>query len=609
MTFPPGERTRIPAQPHRPARTILTMHPSRLPVLGALLSSTLYAQTAPAPSLPKPPASTSSIAREPFAPPPPTPTRAEILRGAYGPYRANNDLLYYHLDLRVDPIAKTIAGHNIVRFRMLQDGTRIQLDLTETLTVERIMLLNQEISSGDIPDVNAVTLNFSRDSGALFIDFPTILKKNKVYEISVAYHGAPIAKGRFGGLSFEKDPAGRPWIFTADEDDGCSIFWPCKDQWRDEPQDGMDLSVAVPHELSAIANGRLISKVPEPGDGAYTRWNWRVTYPINCYGVALNIGAYQHFTDDYHGLSLDFYALPEDLPAAKMQFAQARDMLDAFTHYFGPYPFARDGYKLVQVPYSGMEHQSAVAYGNRFQNGYGPAAPDGTRDWTGAGISPRFDFIIIHESGHEWFGNSVTAADPADMWIHEAWTTYLETLFVEFRYGRPDAIRYTNGFIPKVYNQRPILTERGVASDPPRDQYFKGALMIATLRSILDNDAEWFRLLRAFYDHFAYQNILTEDVVAWWSAQTHLDLTPIFDQYLRHTAIPCLELNFNPHDHTVSYKWQADEPAFAMPVRAGDPTHFQTLYPTTTWQTLPTGLTPEQFKVATELFYINVSKT
>ncbi len=580
-----------------------------MPPLGRLLLAlalTLpaHAQTTPAnPQAPPPPpaaaATTSTTnpspaAREPFAAPPPTPTRADILRGAYGPYRANNDLLHYHLDLRVDPAARTIAGKNLIRFKMLEDATRIQFDLSETLAIDGIAL-------------GAEALTYTRDAGAICIDFPQTLRAGQTHSITIAYHGKPVSKGRFGGMSFERDPVGRPWIFTADEDDGCSVFWPCKDQWRDEPQDGMDISVAVPNALIDVSNGRLVSKV-DLHDG-YTQWNWRVTYPINSYCVALNIAAYQHFADTYQGLTLDFYALPEDLPAARAQFAQARLMLAAFTHYLGPYPFARDGYKLVQVPYAGMEHQSAVAYGNHFQNGYGPAAPDGTRDWTGVGISPRFDFIIIHESGHEWFGNSVTAADRADMWIHEAWTTYLETLFVEFHYGRPDSIRYTDGLIPKVHNGRPIVGERGVNADPPQDQYFKGALMIATLRSVLDNDAEWFRLLRAFYDHFAHQNILTEDVVAWWNANTHRDLTPIFNQYLRHTAIPCLELNFLPETHTVMYKWQADEPAFAMPIKAGDPAHYQTLHPTTTWQTLPTTLTPEQFKVATDLFYINVSKT
>jgi aminopeptidase N len=560
-------------------------------LLTLLLATPLLAQTA---TLTKTPSATTSTtnpsaqAENTPAPPPRVPTRAEVLRGAYGPFRANNDLLFYHLDVRVDPVAKTIAGKNTVRFRMLADGSRIQLDLTADLAIDRILLGSTEI-------------RYTRDSGALFLDFPAPLKKDQTYSVEVQFHGAPVAKGRFGGMVFDKDAAGRPWIYTSCEDDGSSIWWPSKDQWRDEPQEGVELSVAVPNDLSDVSNGRFEGK-KDLGDG-YTQWNWRVHYPINSYDVALNIGAYQHFADSYHGLTMDFYALPEDLDKAKLQFAQARGMLDAFTHYLGPYPFPRDGYKLIQVPYAGMEHQSAVAYGNHFANGYLD------RDWTGVGISPRFDFIIIHESGHEWFGNSVSAVDPADMWIHEAWTTYLESLYVEFHYGHADALRYLGGLVPKVRNRTPIVTEPGVDRDPPGDQYFKGALMIATLRSVVDDDTRWFRLLRAFYQHFAYRTTDTAAVIAWWSASLHRDLTPFFNQYLRRSEIPALELNFDEAAGTVMYKWQAEEPGFAMPVRVGTPGHWRTIHPTTHWQTMRSDIPREAFTADTERFYIRVSKT
>ena len=541
------------------------------------------------------------------------PDRAQVLRGAYGPDRANNDLLSYKLTLRVDPVAKSIAGNNVVRFKMLEDASRIQLDLAELYTIDGITLDNKPLHS-------------VRTASALFIDFTRPLRKGQIYAVTVAYHGNPVSKGRFGGMSFESDPAGRPWIFTADEDDGCSIFWPCKDQWKDEPQEGVDLAIAVPSGLTDVSNGKLVSQV-DLHDG-YKQWNWHVSYPINSYDVALNIGKYEHFSDvyrnqehpEYGPLAMDFYALPEDLDKAKTQFAQAKGMLDAFEHYFGEYPFARDGYKLVQVPYSGMEHQSAVSYGNHFKNGYLE------RDWTGVDISPRFDFIIIHESGHEWFGNSISAQDRCDMWIHEGWDTYLETLFVEYHYGRADALRYATGFVPKVYNKRPILSECGVAADPDRDQYFKGALMIGSLRSWLATaaalperaDREWFRLLMDFYQTFKYQNITTADVVTWWNHHTepsiHHELTAFFNQYLRHSAVPTLELTWLPDlpgatMHRVLYKWQAEEPGFDMPVqfRGAPATPLQTLHPTTSWQTLDTPLTREQLQVATELYYVNVS--
>jgi aminopeptidase N len=277
-------------------------------------------------------------------------------------------------------------------------------------------------------------------------------------------------------------------------------------------------------------------------------------------------------------------------------------MLKAFQHYFGEYPFKKDGYKLIQVPYSGMEHQSAVTYGNHFANGYLE------RDWTGVGISPRFDFIIIHESGHEWFGNAVSAADRSDMWIHEGWTTYLECLFVEYMWGKADGLKYTNAYKEKVKNEKPIIAERGVNATPPQDEYFKSALFLNTLRSIVNNDAKWWKLIRGFYQRFKYQNIMTEDVIAYFNQQTGMNLTPIFDQYLRHTAIPTLELKFDDAGGAVSYRWVAAEAAFAMPVLVGDKDHWQRIHPTTQWQTMQTTLKKDQFDVAADLFYVNVNK-
>ena len=287
---------------------------------------------------------------------------------------------------------------------------------------------------------------------------------------------------------------------------------------------------------------------------------------------------------------------------AKKQFAQAKGMLEAFQHYFGEYPFKKDGYKLIEVPYSGMEHQSAVTYGNHFANGYLE------RDWTGVGISLRFDFIIIHESGHEWFGNSITAADPSDMWIHEGWTTYLECLYVEYMYGHDDYLKYVNAYKTKVKNNKPIIAERGINAEPPQDQYFKGALFLNTLRSVVNDDPRWFKLIHDLYQHFKYKNIMTEDMVAFFNQKTGRDFTPLFNQYLRHTAIPTLELKFNEADGSVAYRWKVDEPGFAMPVRVGKKENWQLIQPTTDWQTMKTTLAMDDFAVATDLYYVNVDK-
>jgi aminopeptidase N len=514
----------------------------------------------------------------------PAPGRASILRGEYGPYRANNDLLSYHLDIRIDPAKKFLSGKNTIRFRMLKDGRRIQLDLTDVLKIDKIVM-------GSTP------LKYQRDSGAVFVDFPELLKKGKSYVIAFYYSGNPAQKGRFGGFTFDKDPAGRDWVYSACEGIGASVWWPNKDQWQDEVEE-MEISISAPSNLTDVSNGRFVGK-KDLGDG-YTQWNWKVHYPINNYDVAVNLGKYEHFSDSLGDLTLDYYVLPENIEKAKKQFSQTKGMLEAFQHYFGEYPFKKDGYKLIEVPYAGMEHQSAVAYGNGFENGYFK------RDWTGVGISLRFDFIIIHESGHEWFGNAVSAADPSDMWIHEGWTTYLECLYCEYHYGKADALKYTNGLKSHVNNRQPILGQRGVNRNPPQDQYFKGALFINTLRSVVDDDKKWWAILRKFYQTFKYKNILTEDVVRFFNANTGMNLTPMFDQYLRHVDIPTLELKFSKN--SVAYRWIADESAFAMPIKVGTRDHWQTIKPTTKWQAMPIDLTAASFEVATELFYVKVKR-
>ncbi len=518
---------------------------------------------------------------------PAAPTRANILRGEYGPYRANNDLLFYHLDVRVDPEKKFLSGKNTIRFRMLQDGARIQLDLHQALNVDKILY-------GETP------LKYEREEGAVFVDFPETLRAGRTYDIDFYYSGNPLSTGRFGGITFKNDPAGRIWINTACEGQGASIWWPNKDQWRDEPDQGVRISVEIPNGLTDVSNGKFVGST-DLHDG-YTRWDWLVTYPINNYDVSMNIGTYEHFSDKLGDLPLDFYALPEDLDKAKKQFAQAREMIEAYQHYFGEYPFKKDGYKLIEAPYTGMEHQTAVTYGNGFENGYGG------RDWTGVGISPKFDFIIIHESAHEWFGNAITAADRSDMWIHEGWATYLESLYVEYRWGKEDAIKYLNGYKPKIRNRQPIVAPRGVNASPPEDQYFKGALFINTLRSVMGDDKKWFALLHDFFQHFKYKNIMTEDVVNYFNEKTGMNLTPMFDEYLRHAALPVLQLKFDDAAGTVAYRWKADESSFAMPIKVGAPGQWQLIQPTSEWKTMKTSLGKDAFQAQTDLYYVDVER-
>jgi aminopeptidase N len=517
-------------------------------------------------------------------------SEADRLRGGYGPYRANNDLLYYQLDVRVDPVRQTLSGKNSIRFKMLKPGRRIQLDLVRVFQIDKILLR----SATGAPRA----LHFERAAGrTVYVDFPETLRQGRIYTIDFYYSGRPVEMGRFGGFVFRKDPMGRPLVNTACEEEGASVWWPNKDQWRDEVE-GMEISVEAPSDLIEVSGGRFQSKQELP-DG-YTRWNWKVQYPINNYDVSLNIGKYVHFGDSYGDLSLDYFVFPEDLEKAQRQFAQVKDMLNAFSHFFGEYPFPNDGYKLVEALYSGVENQTAITYGNHFENGYlgRPAS----------GIGARFDFIIVHESAHEWFGNSITARDRSDMWIHEGWANYSESLFVEYMWGKQDAITYINTGKENVKNQFPVISTEGVFSTPPADQYKKGALFLNTLRSVLDDDAEWFSLLHDYYQHFKYQTIMTSDVLAYFNKHTGKELTPLFAQYLRHAAIPVLQLKFHAAEHTIGYRWAAEEAAFDMPVRVGRRDDWQLIHPTAEWKTLESPIPMDEFEVATDLYYIDVSK-
>jgi aminopeptidase N len=512
------------------------------------------------------------------------PARADILRGEYGRYRANNDLLHYDLDVRVDPDKKAISGKNTIRFKMLKDDTRIQLELYANLNIDKILR-------------GPATLKYERDANTVYVDFPETLKAGRTYAIDFHYTGMPQEQGRFGGLAFRQDPTGRHWINTANEGEGSSVWWPSKDQWRDEPE-GMDIHVAVPNGLIDVSNGKFMGKT-DLGDG-YTRWDWRVHYPINSYNVSLNIGEYVQFSEKLGDMPLDYFVLPGSLEKAKKQFAQARPMIEAYEKYVGKYPFPKDGYKLIEVPYSGMEHQSAVTYGNKFANGYLE------RDWTEVGVSLKFDFIIIHESAHEWFGNAVSAADVSDMWIQEGWTTYLEGVYVEALFGYDDALKYVNGYKKKVGNKEPVVTQRGIHRTPTQDIYFKCALFLHTLRSAVNDDERWWKLVRATFEHFKYQNIMTEDMVRFFNAELKQDMTPIFDQYLRRANLPTFEMTFDEKAGTVSYRWNADERGFAMPIKVGTKGSWQVIQPTADWKTMPNQL-GKNLAVATDLFYVNVA--
>ncbi len=508
--------------------------------------------------------------------------RADTLRGTYGEFRSNNDIRHYDLSMDLDIDRKFLSGVNKIRFTALRDLKTIQIDLFDNMLVDSITF-------------GAAKLAFRREFNAVFVDFPAPIETGKTATIDFYYSGNPIETGRFGGIAFKEDSLGNPWIYTACQGTGASLFWPNKDQQPDEV-DSMNIKITVPSDLVAVSNGELVRESAVAPNK--TQYFWRVNNPINNYSVSLNIGKYMHFSEEANGETYNFYVMPYHQNGAKRQFAQVPKMMEAFEKYFGKYPFPEDGFKLIEVPYSGMEHQSAVTYGNQFRNGYLG------RDWTGVGVSLKFDFIIIHESGHEWFGNSVTANDVSDAWIQEGFCTYAEMVYVEHVFGYKDAIKYVNGYKEKVRNLQPIIGPTGLNQWPTQDMYFKGALFLHTLRSIVDDDQKWWKTIKSYAKEFKHENIWTTDVLNFFSEKLDADLKPVFDQYLYHSAIPTFQ--YAIENGVLRYRWKADVANFAMAIKIAIDGQEKWIYPTTAWQ--EETISASEISVRDDLVYVDIEE-
>lgn len=516
--------------------------------------------------------------------------RADTLRGSLSPLRSCYDINYYHLDVKVDIDQKFISGSNEFRFTATQDFNKLQFDLFVNLKVEKVVYKNQE-------------LPFTREFNAVFVNFPANIKKGSKESFTVFYSGNPlIAKTPpwDGGFIFSKDKSGNPWVSMACQGLGASSWWPTKDHQSDEV-DSMMISISVPKGLQDVSNGRLKSVVEKP-DG-YTQYNWFVSNPINNYNVALYIGKYAHWSDEFPGekgkLSIDYWALKEDSAKARPHWdADVKPMLKSFEHWFGPYPFYEDGYKLVQAPHLGMEHQSAVAYGNQFKQGYLG------KDLSGSGWGLKFDFITIHESGHEWFGNNITSKDIADMWIHESFTNYSEALFTESTQGKKAASDYVIGIRKAIANDIPIIGIYGVNHEGSGDMYYKGANMLHTIRQLINDDEKFRGILRGLNKTFYHKTVTTEEIENYIAKQSGLKLNKIFDQYLRTTMVPTLE--YKIEGNKLTYRWTETVKDFDMPVKVSlKPAEFSFIYPSTKWKTitLTTGVNQANFQ-ADPNFYI-----
>jgi aminopeptidase N len=483
-------------------------------------------------------------------------TRQDSLRGTLNPMRACYDVVFYDLHVRIDFDKRTLKGTNQIRFRVVDAFDRMQVDLFENMKID-------EVTADD-----GQKLPFTREGNAFFVTYPEKLPQGSQQTLVVHYSGKPreaVNPPWDGGFSWKKTTDGTPWLGVSCEGLGASVWWPNKDHLSDEP-DSMRIVCEVPKPLFCVANGKLIGQTETEGN--YQAFEWYVSYPINNYNVTLNVTKYEYFADTYTAadgdvLALNYYVLPANLDKARKQFQQVKPMLACYEKYFGKYPFWRDGFALVETPYLGMEHQSAIAYGNGYRNGYMGS------DLSGTGVGQSFDYIIIHESGHEYWGNNISCKDHAEMWIHESFCTYSEALYIECMQGREKADQYLAGYMRSVYNDSPIIGPLGVNADGSNDMYFKGAVILHTFRNVLDNDPIWFDILKGLNQDFRHQTVSTEQIIAYINQKAGKDWTPFFDQYLRHRNPPILEYKIkkNKEGCDFSFRWKTDVSNFEMPIK------------------------------------------
>ncbi len=529
------------------------------------------------------------------------PTRADTLRGSYTtPGRAWWDVTFYDLHVTVNPADSSIRGSNGISYRVLRPGRELQVDLMEPLVVDSVvqggrrLRFRKEGNAYFVTVAGAAAPARRPDPGSTSVERPATpppasaarpaLRAGSIGQIRVFYHGRPHVAIRppwQGGFSWTADSLGRPWVVTTDQGMGASVWWPNKDTQADEP-DSQRVAITVPDSLLNISNGRLRKVTTRNG---WTTWEWFVSNPINNYAIAVAAGHYAHFGDTYQGeggpLTIDYWPLDYHLDAARRQFPQTLSMLACFERWFGPYPFYEDGFKLIEVPNNGMEHQSAIAYGNRYANGYQG------NDGSGTGLGMQWDFIIVHEAAHEWFGNNITTKDLADMWVHESFANYSENLYTECLFGKDAGARYVIGTRQLIANQAPIIPAHyGVNAQGSGDMYPKGGNLLHTIRQIVGDDEQWRGILRDLNRTFRHQTVTGRQVEGYLSRETGVDLSSVFDQYLRDTRIPVLE--YRLRGDRLQYRWGNVVPGFRMPVEVvlEGPGETVRIVPTEAWQVL-----------------------
>ncbi len=525
-------------------------------------------------------------------------THADTLRGINGPGRDWWDVLKYDLHVKFNIEDSTISGWNTITLNALKSGNLIQIDLQEPMIIDSI--INSTWSSHHFT-IEKIT-KIKKDENSYFFNIDSVKQNFSTY-LTIYYHGKPKIARRppwDGGVIWTKDKSNNPWVSIACQGLGASVWYPCKDIQRDEP-DSAEMHITIPDSLVCVGNGRMRGVINN-GDGTAT-YDWAVVNPINNYCLIPYIGKYVHFDEIYKGekggLTMDYWVLDYNLEKATIQFKDAVRMMKAFEYWFGPYPFYEDGYKLVDAPHLGMEHQSATAYGNGYKNGY-----HGT-DLSGSGWGLKWDFIIVHESGHEWFANNITSKDIADMWIHESFTNYSETLFTEYYYGKEAGSAYVIGTRKRITNDIPIIGPYGVNKEGSGDMYYKGGNMLHTIRQVINNDSLFRKILRGLNNTFYHQTVTTKQIEDYISQQSKINFSKVFDQYLRTTQIPTLE--YKLAGYKLQYRYTNCIKDFRLPLKINFKGE-RWLNPTEKWQTL--NMYPEgsnEFSVDPN-FYIKTKK-
>ncbi|WBV61069.1 M1 family metallopeptidase [Chryseobacterium camelliae] len=515
-------------------------------------------------------------------------TKQDTLKGSNTEFRNFWDVKKYDLSVEPDFTQKSIKGNNTISFEIVKDVTNptFQIDLQLPMKADKVTG-NFSISE------------YKQDGDFIWVKTKKSFKKGEKYTIDVTYSGNPtIAKHApwDGGWVFANDEKGNPWMSVADEGIGASIWLPTKDIWSDEPDNGIVMKIITPKDLVGIGNGRLIDKKTSGDKATYT---WEIKNPINAYSIIPNIGKYVNFKDTYNGekgkLDLDYWVLDYNLDKAKKQFQQVKPMLSAFEYWFGAYPFYEDSYKLVDSPYLGMEHQSNVAYGNQYLNGYLG------QDLSGTGVGLNWDYIIIHESGHEWFANNITAKDQADMWVHEGFTMYSEVLFTEKYMDKKSADLYAVGIRSSIENDIPIIGKYGVRNEGSGDMYYKGASMLQTIRQVIGNDEKFRQILRGLNKDFYHKTVTTEEVENYISKKAGIDFSSVFNQYLRTTKIPTLE--YSQNGNALKFRYTNAVKNLKLPIKIEGE---QTINPTEEWQTVK--LKNSNAVEFNNAYYINYTK-